>query len=206
MTALNVDIVSAPAVLRERIESVPVATLETFREVFTATLRDKIATLKKGDADIVERVMNDAIARKHDKALKVMIVSGIPANHYARKMRQGDHTFNAKAIPKGVFIPTQLLSATPLWDGSMPQTIRGTIEGLLRGAQTAPKGLTGYLDEYMSARGFGRTPGHYTAGNTQSSSSAHALASLGLINVDHAGKYDVADWQRELLASMIGNN
>lgn len=211
MTENTLTLFRDPVALRAAAEAVPYATLEHFRGIFVATLRAKAATLKKGDAAAVNAVANAAEfptmgIYRHDQALRVMLASGIPANFYERKLREGTQSFNAKAIPKAVTIAPKLLSKSPTWgtgkSGSMEQTIRGTIQGLLEGAGSGRKSLASFLDRYMSERNYGQTPGQYTAGDTQSSSSAHALASLGLLAIDRAGDYVIRE--REILEALLG--
>jgi hypothetical protein len=203
----NVTFYRSPVELRDAAMAIPDATLAHFRDVFIETLRAKIATLKTGDASAVRGVMNAAMKGHHDAALRVMLAGGLPANFYERKMRDGTQTMNAKAIPKAVAIAPQLLTVSPIWGGSAMQTIRGTIMGLLDGAHNNPRtSLAVYLNDYMSARGFGTIPGQYNSGGTQSSSSAHALASLGLLKIDAVGAYEIAErGVLEMLAGKEGN-
>lgn len=209
----NVATFATPVALRDAAASIPADTLAAFRVTFCETFQRKIdgmPNLSAGNAGKLRKQMRDAGNGAHDSALRVMLVSGIPADFFVRKIRgsvgNDADSFNVYAIAKTLLGARLMLSASPLWDsGSDARTLRGTIEGLLAGAHGTRKGIAAYLNTYMTARGAGRT-GSYSSGSTQSSSSAHALAALGLLNIPATGDYRIPEGHATAaLNALLGN-
>lgn len=183
--------------VRDFARNVPSQHVEAFRCKLADAINAKLAQMRATGARApsaanvanARRWERDVAAGKHDNACRVMLALGMPADFPLRTLRGGSESFNLYAIPKVLHAALCFMGRTPVHSQrGMPATIRGTIEGLLAGAHTGRKGIANYLNDYMNARGAGAIPGTYSSGSTQSSSSCHALAALGFLNVKGFGR------------------
>lgn len=196
-----------PAVLRESAKAIPAETLQAFRSAFAEAFTAKLASMKDasaGNAAMLRKLRKEAEAGEHDAALRVMLLNSIPVDFFLRTVRGGGEAFNVYGIPKALLAARMLLSASPLWGVSSDAcTMRGTIAALLAGKhKEGKKGVASFLDDYMSA--LGRGGGNYRSGGTQSSSSCHALAALGLLSVPAPGNYHIVPGAEATLAALLG--
>ena len=193
--------------LRTACLAIPADTLAAFRDTFASAFQLKLESMKEasaGNASLLLKLRKEAERGMHDAALRVMLTRGIPVDFFLRTVRGGGEAFNVYGIPKALLAARMLLSASPLWGTSSDaRTLRGTIAALLAGKHLeGKKGVASYLDDYMSALGAGG--GNYRSGGTQSSSSAHALAALGMLEVPAPGSYRIPEGAREALEALLG--
>jgi hypothetical protein len=202
-----------PDALRAVCLARPAGEMPTARAMFAEYLSEKMAGmqgLSAGNAADGKRWQKEIINGNHDAALRVMLTMGIPLNFFLRTVRGGAESFNFYAIPKCLMAARNMLSASPLWGNvGMPATMRGTILSVLRDAgEVAKLPHAVYLNDYMNdheARGIAPRPRPYSSGATQSSSSAHALAALGMLNVTGKGAYSVPQGAaRGMLETLCG--
>lgn len=191
--------------LRAACAAIPRETIVTMgRPAMLAALRHKGDQMKdpsSGNAAKLRAFIALVSKGGWDAAIAVMLACGVPLNFFNRAVRGGGESFNFYGIEKAEVIARLMLSNSPLWDASrMQATIRGTILAILSGTGDKRQATAIFLDDYMSRPGK-----RYTSGGTQSSSSAHALAAMGLISVPEAGRYIInGDYARDVLMRLAG--
>jgi hypothetical protein len=158
--------------------------------------RDSMANIAPANAQALTSAAQEIERGTHDVALAVMLASNVPLDFPLRKIRGArdnvKDTFNVYSVPKLLHVAPKMLSDMPIYGNvGVAATLRGTILGILAGAHDNPKtSLSVFLDDYMNSLPIERKR-PYSSGGTQSSSSAHALASLGLLAIPAPGKYSV---------------
>lgn len=193
--------------LLEACKAIPADTLAEFRTVFADSFSRKLIGMNDpsdGNAALLRKLRKEASMGQHDAAIRVMLATGVPLDFFLRTVRGGGQSFNVYGISKTLLLSRMMLSNSPIWGTSSDaRTLRGTIAALLAGKHLGDKkGVASYLDDYMSAL---TTRGNYRSGGTQSSSSAHALAAMGLLIVPAPGSYTIPSGHaREALAALMG--
>jgi hypothetical protein len=159
--------------------------------------RDSMANIAPANAQALTSAAQEIERGTHDVALQVMCATNVPLDFPLRKIRgtrdNNRDTLNAYSVPKLLHVAPKMLSDMPIYGNvGVPATLRGTILGILAGAHENPKtSLAVFLNDYMNSLPLERSR-KYSSGGTQSSSSCHALASMGLLNIPAPGKYSVA--------------
>jgi hypothetical protein len=180
------------------------------REEYAAALETKIAGMEDistGNRSTANTLIKLIRAGKKDTNIRVMLATNVPLNVYLRKMRGNEtiegtaafkkNTFNYYGILKHDILCPKLLSSAPIWNNKVgnPGTLRCAIEGVLNGAHTKKKGMEAYINDYMNdvTRCGKPRESAYNSGQTQSSSSMHALAAAGLCLIPQQGDYRVPE-------------
>lgn len=209
----NIVIFNSPQELRDACIARPGTEMPVARDMFANALAEKMqgmrerGDLSSGNAAAGARWQRQILKGEHDAAIRVMLCMMIPLTFFLRTVRGGSESFNFYAIEKLLYLAPKLLSASPVHgDIGVPATCRGTILSILRDTDSIAKvPHSVYLNDYMNAIKKRERP--YTSGATQSSSSAHALAAMGLLLVSGKGEYTIPPGiARDTLRTLAGTS
>lgn len=195
---MNASAFASAAELRQACQSIPRDAIDAYKGGLIASLHakgDAMPNLSAGNATLIRNVSKYISGIDGDNVARVCLAHGIPSNVYLRKIRgkggERDETFNLYGVWKHVVVAPLCLSASPLWEHASRQSDMNTTFAVARAFATGnfrgEKDIANAVNDYMHSIG----KATYNSGSTQGSSSAHALAALGLIVARGVGDFAI---------------